>query len=61
MSPRDWKYLVDDILDAIDKIRGYVADMPFEEFEDDRCRCSEFYNNWRSRFAYACKYFERIF
>ena len=35
MSPRDWKYLVDDILDAIDKIRDYVADMPFEEFEDD--------------------------
>lgn len=35
MSPREWKFLLDDILDAIEKIQSYVAEMSFEEFEDD--------------------------
>lgn len=35
MSHKDWKYLLNDIVEAIDKIEKYLGDMCFEEFEDD--------------------------
>ena len=35
MSHREWEFLLDDILEAIEKIQSYAAEMSFEEFEDD--------------------------
>ncbi|ETW92809.1 MAG: hypothetical protein ETSY1_42020 [Candidatus Entotheonella factor] len=35
MSPRLWHHRIADILEAIDKIRRYVADMDFTDFERD--------------------------
>lgn len=32
MSSRRWKFFVEDILSAIDRIQAYVGDTPFEEF-----------------------------
>lgn len=33
MSKRDWKILLEDIIESIDKIEKYTAGMSFEEFE----------------------------
>ena len=35
MSPREWRFLIDDILEAIERIQRYVAGMSPEELEDD--------------------------
>jgi uncharacterized protein with HEPN domain len=35
MPPRDWTFRIQDILDAIAKIRRYIADVDFETFEND--------------------------
>ncbi len=35
MSPRDWKERIRDILEAIAEIQSFVADMRFEEFQND--------------------------
>ncbi len=35
MSPRDWAFRVQDILDAIEKIRRFVGGINFEAFEND--------------------------
>ena len=35
MSRREWKFLLDDILEAIGKVQNYVAGSSFEGFEDD--------------------------
>jgi uncharacterized protein with HEPN domain len=35
MSPRNWKERIQDILDAIAEIQSFVANMRFEEFQDD--------------------------
>lgn len=32
MSPRDWKFRVEDILDAIERVEEYTRDMSEEEF-----------------------------
>jgi uncharacterized protein with HEPN domain len=34
MPPRDWTFRVQDILDAIAKIRRYVSDVDFDAFEN---------------------------
>jgi uncharacterized protein with HEPN domain len=35
MPPRDWTFRIQDILDAIAKIRRYVSHVDFETFEND--------------------------
>ncbi len=35
MPPRDWAFRIQDILDAIAKIRRYVSDIDFNTFEND--------------------------
>jgi uncharacterized protein with HEPN domain len=35
MSPREWRHRIGDILNAIEKIRGYVLGMGYEEFAED--------------------------
>lgn len=35
-SGRDWKLRVNDILDCIEKIQKYTADMTFEQFREDQ-------------------------
>jgi uncharacterized protein with HEPN domain len=35
MPPRDWTFRIQDILDAIAKIRRYVSDTDFDTFEND--------------------------
>ncbi len=35
MSKRNWKILIEDILEAINKIEKYVKDMDFEDFAGD--------------------------
>ncbi len=35
MPPRDWAFRIQDILDAIAKIRRYVSDIDFDTFEND--------------------------
>ena len=35
MSPREWQFLVEDILGAIEKITQYTRDMTLEDFEHD--------------------------
>ena len=35
MPPRDWTFRIQDILNAIAKIRRYVSDVDFETFEND--------------------------
>ncbi len=35
MSPREWQFLVRDILDAMAKIERYTVGMRFEDFEED--------------------------
>jgi uncharacterized protein with HEPN domain len=35
MPPREWAFRVQDILDAIAKIRRFVSDVDFEAFEND--------------------------
>jgi uncharacterized protein with HEPN domain len=35
MPPRDWAFRIQDILDAIAKIRRYVSGIDFETFEND--------------------------
>ena len=35
MPPRDWAFRIQDILDAIAKIRRYVSDVDFDTFEND--------------------------
>lgn len=35
MSPRDWKERIQDILEAIDEIRIFIAGMDFAEFSAD--------------------------
>jgi len=35
MPPRDWAFRVQDILDAIAKIRRYVSGIDFDAFEND--------------------------
>jgi uncharacterized protein with HEPN domain len=35
MPPRDWTFRIQDILDAIAKIRRYVSGVAFETFEKD--------------------------
>jgi len=36
MSRRDWKLFVEDILESIELIESYVANMNFENFKNDR-------------------------
>jgi len=36
VSSRLWKFLVQDIIDAIARIQGYVHDLDFGEFQQDR-------------------------
>jgi uncharacterized protein with HEPN domain len=36
MSKRDWKLFVEDILESLDLIEEYVADMEFENFKEER-------------------------
>ena len=36
MSSRLWKFLVQDIIDAIARIQGYVHDLSLDEFQQDR-------------------------
>ena len=36
MSKRDWKLFVEDILESINLIERYVANMDFEDFKNDR-------------------------
>lgn len=35
MSSRRWRFFVEDILKAIDRIQSYVGDTPFEEFSQN--------------------------
>ncbi len=35
MPPRDWKFRVQDILEAIDKIHRYTQDMDYSEWQQD--------------------------
>jgi uncharacterized protein with HEPN domain len=35
MPPRDWAFRIQDVLDAIAKIRRYVSDIDFDTFEND--------------------------
>ena len=35
MPPRDWKFRVDDILKAVERIRDYTEDMDYEQFKND--------------------------
>jgi uncharacterized protein with HEPN domain len=35
MPPRDWAFRIQDILDAITKIRRYVSGIDFDTFEND--------------------------
>ena len=35
MPPRDWTFRIQDILNAIAKIRRYVSDVDFETFENE--------------------------
>ncbi len=35
MSPREWLFRLQDILEAVAKIQGYVGGMSFEEFRAD--------------------------
>ena len=35
MSRRLWKYRITDILESIDKIQKYVADVEFDDFQKD--------------------------
>jgi uncharacterized protein with HEPN domain len=36
VSSRLWKFLVQDIIDAIARIQGYVHDLSLDEFQQDR-------------------------
>jgi uncharacterized protein with HEPN domain len=36
MSKRDWKLFVEDILESLDLIEEYVADMELEDFKEER-------------------------
>jgi uncharacterized protein with HEPN domain len=36
MPPRDWDFRIQDILDAIAKIRRYTSDIDFDTFENDK-------------------------
>ncbi len=36
MPSRDWKLRIQDILESIEAVRGYVSGMTFEEFTRDR-------------------------
>ncbi len=36
MPPRDWRFRIQDILDAIAAVSDYTADMDFEQFTRDR-------------------------
>lgn len=38
MPPRDWKLRIEDILDAIEKIQRYTAEMTFDKFVADEMR-----------------------
>ncbi len=35
MPPRNWVFRIQDILDAIAKIRRYISDVDFDAFEND--------------------------
>jgi uncharacterized protein with HEPN domain len=35
MSSRRWKFFIEDILKAIERIQSYVGDIPFEEFSQN--------------------------
>jgi uncharacterized protein with HEPN domain len=36
VPPRDWRFRIQDILDAIAVVSAYTADMDFEKFKSDR-------------------------
>ena len=36
MSKREWKLFVEDILESVELIEGYIAKMEFEDFKRDR-------------------------
>ncbi|MFH0795569.1 MAG: DUF86 domain-containing protein [Candidatus Omnitrophota bacterium] len=36
MSKREWKLFLEDILESIGLIEGYIENMPFEDFSNDR-------------------------
>jgi len=36
MSKREWKLFLEDILESIGLIEGYIESMPFEDFSNDR-------------------------
>jgi len=36
MSPRDWQYRVEDLLEAIENAQAYVEGMAFEQFAADK-------------------------
>ncbi len=43
MSPkaeRDWRLYADDIIEACEKVRRFVAGMTYDAFEADERRCS---------------------
>jgi len=36
MSKREWKLFVEDILESIELVESYVANMNFDDFKNDR-------------------------
>ena len=36
MSKREWKLLFEDIIDCINKIEEYIANLTFDDFEDNK-------------------------
>ena len=36
MPPRDWKLRLEDILEALERVEGYLAGMDLQAFEDDQ-------------------------
>ena len=36
MSPRDWKYRLEDIVDALNTVALYIKGMDYQEWESDQ-------------------------
>jgi len=50
MSCRLWKYRITDILDSINKIQNYVAEMEFDGFKKDEKIIGAFIRNIRTAY-----------
>ena len=54
MSSRRWRFFVEDMIRAIERIQSYVGNMTFEEFARNDllfCRRKEIHCHWRSSAA----------